>query len=194
MALDLFYFISTLPGLKSTGEGAPRLADFLVSCRDALSEKEYALLEGLSLCPPALWHETASGNAVVKEWYGWQTAMRNAIVAFRARSLRVEGAKYRREEGEGSGFIGDLKRLMAILEEKTAWKRQQGWEALQWSKLDELEPPLRFCFDALVVYALKLRLLEVRRSYSAEAGRSVFEEILKARLAEASAHRVQSEG
>ena len=194
MALDLFYFISTLPSLKSTGEGAPRLADFLVSCRNALSEKEYALLAGLSLCPPAQWHETASGNAVVKEWYGWQTAMRNAIAAFRARSLRVDAAKYRREEIVNSSCTGDLKRLAVILEEKTAWKRQQGWEALQWSKLDELEPPLRFCFDALVVYALKLQLLEVRLGYSAEAGRSAFEKIVQARLAEAAAHRVQSEG
>ena len=82
----------------------------------------------------------------------------------------------------------------ARLEEKTAWKREQGWEALQWSKLDELEPLDRFSFDTLVVYALKLQLLETRRSHSPEVGKAVFEEIIKARLAEASAHRVQSEG
>ena len=192
MALDLHYFISTLPSLRSTGEGAPRLAEFQAACRNALSAEQCAVLEGLSLCPPAAL--PPSSPAVVREWYGWQTAMRNAIVAFRARALKLsDGAKYQREEGAG-GHFGDLKRLAAVLEGKTAWKREQGWEALQWSKLDELEPLDRFSFDTLVVYALKLQLLETRRSHSPEAGKAVFEEIIKARLAEASAHRVQSEG
>ncbi|MBQ4479327.1 MAG: DUF2764 family protein [Victivallales bacterium] len=194
MPLDLFYFISTLPGLKSTGEGAFRLAEFFAACRTALSARDFSLLESLSLCPPGDWRKAAQGNAVISEWYSWQTAMRNAIVSFRARALKKEGAKFLREEGEGGGFTGDLKRLEAVLEEKTAWKRQQGWEALQWSKLDELEPMTHFCFDALVVYTLKMLLLESRRNYSAEAGRKVFEEIVQGRLAEASAHRVLSEG
>ena len=80
------------------------------------------------------------------------------------------------------------------MEEKTAWKRQQGWEALQWAKLDELEPMQHFCLDAVVVYALKMLLLESRRNYSAETGRKVFEEMIQGRLAEASARRVLSEG
>ena len=151
------------------------------------------MLTELSLCPPASPSADALGNAVVREWYGWQTAMRNAIVAFRARILKTDARKFLREE-ELNSYAGDLKRLGTVLEEKSTWKRQQGWEALQWAKLEELQPLNRFCFDTLVLYALKLQLLETHRRYSAESGKAVFEEIIKARLAEAAAHRVQTEG
>ncbi|MBP5300142.1 MAG: DUF2764 family protein, partial [Victivallales bacterium] len=133
-------------------------------------------------------------HAIIHEWNSLQTENRKVLVMYRARQLKVDGVKFQREEDEGTGWNSDLRHLEAILEEKTAWKRQQGWEALQWSKLNALEPPMRFSFDALIVYALKLKLLETRRHYSAEAGRSIFEEIIKARLAEAAAHRVQTEG
>ena len=193
MALDLYYFISTLPSLKATGEGAPKMSEFLARCHEALTEQECAMLTELSLCPPASPSADALGNAVVREWYGWQTAMRNAIVAFRARILKTDARKFLREE-ELNSYTGDLKRLGTVLEEKSTWKRQQGWEALQWAKLGELQPLNRFCFDTLVLYALKLQLLETHRRYSAESGKAVFEEIIKARLAEAAAHRVQTEG
>ncbi|MBR4125230.1 MAG: DUF2764 family protein [Victivallales bacterium] len=193
MALDLFYFISTLPSLKNTGEGAPRLAEFRSACRGALTERQCAVLENASLCPPATQTTGDEGNAVLREWYSWQTAMRNAIAAFRAKAVKADPKAYQRE-AEVTNHTGDLRRLAGVLEEKTAWRREQGWEALQWSKLDELEPSMHFCFDALVVYALKLQLLETRRRYSSEIGQAVFEEIIKARLAEAAAHRVQSEG
>ena len=193
MALDLYYFISTLPSLKATGEGAPKLSEFLARCYEALSEQECAMLAALSLCPPTSVSVADLGNAVVREWYGWQIAMRNAIVVWRARSLKTDARKFLRE-GDSGSYSGDLKRLTAVLEEKSTWRRQQGWEALQWAKLEELEPLNRFCFDTLVLYALKLQLLETHRRYSAEAGKAVFEEIIKARLAEAAAHRVQTEG
>ena len=96
MALDLFYFISTLPSLKSTGEGALRLSEFFAACRSALPAKDFALLEGLSLCPPEDWRESAKRNAVIAAWYSWQTAMRNAIVSYRARALKTDGAKFLR--------------------------------------------------------------------------------------------------
>ena len=118
------------------------------------------MLAELSLCPPASPSADALGNAVVREWYGWQTAMRNAIVAFRARILKTDARKFLREE-ELNSYTGDLKRLGAVLEEKSTWKRQQGWEALQWAKLEELQPLNRFCFDTLVLYALKFQLMMI---------------------------------
>ena len=194
MALDLYYFISTLPSLTFTGEGAPTVAEFRTRCHEALDPDDCQLLERLALCPPENLDRLAARNETVCRWYGWQTAMRNAIAVFRARALKADPKTHLRDEKDTDTPTGDLKRLAAVLEEKTAWKRQQGWEALQWSKLEELEPAMRFCFDTLVVYALKLQLLETRRRYALETGRAVFEEIIKARLAEAAAHRVQTEG
>ncbi len=194
MALDLYYFISTLPSLTFSGEGAPTWVCFEELCKDALTQKQLRILDGVTLCPPPQLHWADKRHAIIHTWYSWQTEMRNLIVLYRARLLKSDGGKYQREEDEGTGYTSDLRSLEAILEEKTAWKRQLGWEKLQWSKLNELEPLVKFSFDALIVYALKLKLLESRRNYSTEAGKAVFEEIIKARLAEAAAHRVQSEG
>ena len=192
MATDFFYFLSTLPLLKLSGEGAPTAAEFLKNCRERLAPAEAALVERLRLVPPAAPEAADLKEPAVRGWYAWQTAMRNCIAARRARARKADAAAWRRQED--GDFTGDVKRLEALLEgAKDARERQEGWEALQWERLEALEGGEYFNFQLVVVYALKVLLLEERRGRSAAAGRARFEELVSAREEEAQGRRRAAE-
>ena len=185
MATDFFYLLSTLPLLRLDGEDAVDYGAFLASCQGRISQEEYACLEGLTLQPQA---EEECAVPVLVSWSHWRTAMDNVVAEWRFRRRGGEGVFPRREERDA--FPGDVKALQAVLERPGLLAKQQGWEELCWRQLETLASGERFNFASLVVYALKLLVLSGRRRCGVEAGSAVFENLVSARLSEASEHRV----
>lgn len=187
MASDFYYFLSSLPMLTLGGAGAPSVEDFLALARQRLSLEECEVLEGLSLVPPEEMTNTAAQVTVLLRWYNWQTAMRNAIAAYRGRGLQRDAASFFREEHDV--FPGDARRLAALLEESGAANRQESWEELQWSYLSDLEAGCYFDFSAAVIYGLKLLLVNQRRQRDAAKGTQVFQKVVERHLNAAAKNR-----
>lgn len=189
MASDFIYLLSSLPTLTLTGEGAPAWSDFLQVCRSRLSAAEAGVIERLTLTPAKDAADT--DVAVIRKWYEWVTGMRNAVAAHRARLLKRDLAHA--NAAEDNAEPGDLKRVEAVMELRSARLRQEGWEALLWSRLDELAGSEYYSFAAVIFYALKLRILESRKQYDAAAGSQRFEQLVAARESEALEHRRNEE-
>ncbi len=189
MASDYLYFLTALPTLKLSGEGAPAWAEFIQLCKDRLNTREAEVLERLQLLPNQ--DPQDLDIPVIRQWYDWVTVMGNGVATRRARLLKLDGVSSRRPENDA--FPSDSKRLEAVLELSSARLRQEGWEALLWSHLDGISASEGYSFAALIVYALKLRLLERRRKYDAAEGAKLFEELIAACEAGAKANRQQLE-
>ena len=186
MASDFFYFLSSLPMLRFSGEGAPEVESFYREVEQRLSGKEAGILRRLRLSPPV---EPEAGDLevpVISKWYQWQIVMRNAMAERRGRRLHMEPSRYMRPALDA--FPGDMKRLEVALELPTAAARQDAWEELQWSFLEDLEGGCYFDFQAAVIYTLKLLLIAQRRRDKA-VGSAHFEELMSSLLKQAGEHR-----
>ncbi len=185
MATDFIYLLSSLPLLKLSGEGATTYSAFLDSCAAALSPKEHALLEGLTLqgTPGVIRTEPPE----LAQWDRWMECMTQIAAIWRAARRHQETPADWRPAREIAP--GDVRRLEEALSLKTLWEKQEAWEALQWSHLEELSLAAGYSFGAVVVHALKLRLLEGRLRRSQEEGTRVFEETVAHRLEEATRWR-----
>lgn len=183
MASDFIYILSTLPMLKLDGEGAWEYERFLDDCENLVSPREFHILKNLTLYPDASHH-----NHVLNEWRHWMTVMGDMVVKYRAKALGVDPTPYLRSEKDE--YPGDERVLESIMSQPGLFAKQQAWEALQWEKLQDLEDESTFTWNALLVYALKLLILQNRRRYEQKAGREAFEGLVSARLEEAAATRV----
>ena len=188
MASDFVYFLSSLPELAfSRPEQAPAPGDFVADCKARLSPAEASVVEAVSLRPvPGALRWTGRYKAL-KSWYDWMTVMLNAQVMWRARRLKCESAPFLR--GEEDAFPGSLKKLSSVLELPEASQRQDGWEAMQWDRLSDLEAQHWYDFEKALLYALKVQLLAERRRRNREEGTGVMEAVLKAVTDDAERHR-----
>ena len=192
MASDFFYLLSTLPMLRFDAPAdAPAPADLLALAKARLSAKETRLAESLRLCPPRDAEAQACVlPAAIVEWYRWQTCLRNAIAAHRARHLHRAAQPSR---PESDAYPGDVRRIQTSLENPDAVSRQTAWERLQWEKLEELSAKEYYNFPAFLLYLLKAMLLQERRAYHQEEGKQRFESVCDALQKQAEAHRVSNE-
>ncbi|GEM_PF-280409 len=188
MASDFIYILSSLPMLSFEGEGAVDYEAFLDSCKNLVSAKEYAKLAKLTLRPNA---DQAKELPVLASWNHWCTVMSQVIALWRAQRRKSDSALYLHPERET--YPDEVRKLEAILLTKGIHEKQDAWELLQWNRLEDLANQEYFNFSALVVYALKLLLLENRRKRTAEAGKGVFEAMVSKHLDEAAANRISVE-
>lgn len=188
MASDFIYILSSLPMLSFEGEGAVDYKDFLETCKSLVTPKEYKKLCELSLRTKS---DKDDGLSVLKVWDHWGTAMNEVIALWRAHRRKTDAALYLHPVREA--YPNDVRRLEAILQMKGIHEKQDAWELLQWNRLEELADAEYFNFSALIVYALKLLLLEDRRKRTAETGKAAFEAMVSKRLDEAAANRISVE-
>lgn len=156
---------------------------FQQQCADRLQEEEWAVVHVLTLKPGVVAQQLAVRYSVLQRWYSWMTVMLNAQVQWRARRLERDGNRWLKSENDA--FPGDLKRLETVLALPEASQRQEGWEAMQWDFLSNLEAGRYYDFECVLIYALKLMILEQRRNYDKERGQQVATEVIEKILSSA---------
>ncbi len=188
MPSDFFYFISSLPLLRFGEKALLTYESFLSSSRDCLSEQEATVLASLKLCPS---EQAVSALPVIEKWYAEETYLRNLVIVFRARSRKREAARWQRESSEYSGQL--IKRIEEIMALPNAWEKEQALDLIRWQRLDELGAGHLFDFPAVIVYALRLLILEKHRLREEEAGSRFAAELVEAGQEQAAKQRLDLE-
>lgn len=170
MSGRLYYLVSSLPYLRF-GEPAPLDSEgFFGMCRGFVTDGQLERLQALTLEP----REPACCDAVAA-WNAFETDLRNWTVRIRSQSQRVDADRFLRSEG-------DLRASMEMhvtdaLDQRTPVDVEKRLDALRWQTLEDLMVGHDYDFQGLVIYRLKLAILEKWAVHDSKTGR---ERLMKA--------------
>lgn len=154
--------------MLTLGRPSPLSFDtFCERCREHLSPADAVVLEDL------ITGGARSEHPFVVAWRERETRLRNAVARARASRLGREVGPYLRPE---RGF--DMYTLKAVEEafaRPTPVERELELDRFRWQVLEELAGRALFSIEAVLAYALRLRLVERWSRLEAEPGRRVVE-------------------
>jgi hypothetical protein len=130
---------------------------FLDLCRGLIPDEEIETLKSL---PQA----AASGSKVegrpstYEAWVAFETCLRNELVKVRASRKKVDAAKYLRPDGYADPSVAHL--ALTAYRSASPLEGEKICDEERWRYLDALAFGHYFDLDALIIYALKLVILE----------------------------------
>ena len=132
------------------------LKGFLNSCAELINQPEVALIrQAISTDGYAL---DASASGALLKWKEFDLGLRNELAKARAIRKKIPGEKFLRPPGQSDMNITHIAqgaiRKLSILE------AEKFLDLERWKKLDEISSGHYFDLDFLLVYALKLVILE----------------------------------
>lgn len=151
-------------------DGAPPFSSpvWLEMCREQVAAEDHALLCRISFDTPV----PRSGDPAIWQAYAsWETALRNELAVQRAQKLGVSPDPFLREAPFYPGLPAMVKEALGA---GTPREVEAALDRRRWNHLDELEAGSQFDLGRLVVYRLKLLLLERKERFRPEPGREAF--------------------
>ena len=157
-----YYLISSLPNLSSDSEMPITYDQFLQSCAGNVSEKNYQLLENLTV--------SSSEGPLLKEWAAAYGSLMNELNAQRKSRL---GQSVTGSEKDGL----NTQVIAAALAAANPLEAEQILLDHEFELLDTLVGMHMFDDHVLFGYAVKLKLLERRSCFEKEKGKTEFRDL-----------------
>jgi hypothetical protein len=130
------------------------IARFLELCKDQIPDRDFATIE---LCLAETLWEKETVQATLSQWQSFETALRNELSKVRASRKKVEPTRFLRGDGESEPAIFHIAmnshRILSTIDS------ERFLDQARWQRLEELRFGHYFDLDALIVYALQLKIL-----------------------------------
>ena len=97
-------------------------------------------------------------KASLKKWQEFDTALKNELVKIRAARRHVDPVKYIRHDGYADPSIAHI--AMNAYRTKSIIDAEKMLDRERWNYLDELSAGHYFDIEILIIYAIKLLILE----------------------------------
>jgi len=166
--LDRYYSpISALPYLTYDGEAAPEIDEFLDACRTTLKPEDWDLVSSIELGSD----EHDSDNPTYAAWLKWERSLRSELARLRAQKRSVDSAPFVKEAAHSQVVLDTARSAFA---ETAPEHAEEILLRAMWRCLDDLEVGHHFDVDKLIVYFLKLRILDLKRRRNKEDGLRMF--------------------
>lgn len=164
-----YYLVASLPMLLPDDPPPLDSPAFLELCREQAAAEDHALLVRISL--DAL--ELLPGDPVAwRDYASWETALRDELAVQRGQRLGLDPEPFLRPAPFVAGLTAVAREALGA---GTPREVEAALDRRRWSRLDEIETGTQFSLGRLVVYRLKLLLLERRQRFQPEAGRKAFQ-------------------
>ena len=133
------------------------LEDFFTKCENLIPEKEFKILR--SVCGQDSYSSDTHGMDSLKQWVNFEIALRNELVRARAGRKKIDPLKFLRlpdcSRSEQISLVAMIAyRSTSVLE------AEKILDQARWNFLEDLSFGHYFDFDYLLVYGLKLKILE----------------------------------
>lgn len=172
MSCGYYYLVASLPHLKFGA--APRLTpgEFLRRCAAQVSPAHYRILAEVELfqAQPA-----KTGLALLDRWHDRERTLRNALAVVRAKRLGVTAAGHLRDFRPDPRLAEIARHLLALDSPLAA---DEDLDRVRWRFLEDLAFGHHFDLETLVVYLLKLRILERRARFDPAVGAALLDRML----------------
>ncbi len=160
-----YYLISSLPMLKADGDMPLSYDQFLEMCRNDLNDSKYEILKNLTL--------SSDEGPLISDWAKFYGALKEELTF--QRNVRL-GNKAKAPDIKDEGVA---KIVSAAMKHKNPLTAEEMLLSLEFQKLDELVGIHYFDDYALFGYALKLKLLERKKSFNYEKGKAELNKIVE---------------
>jgi hypothetical protein len=165
-----YYIVASLPFLSFDTEKTVHTDEYLDLCRRQASQKDYELLRSASF--DQLLRGNYS-NGVLNTVSLWEKTLRNEMVSLRSQKMGTET--------QDTVFAEDIPEAKEAAREAFNQSNPlQGELTLthaRWDLYEELEVNYFFEIEKLVLYYLKLQLLERKDLFQKEYGKEQFDQI-----------------
>lgn len=150
------YLISSLPMLNFSARAPFSLEDFFSKCKNLIPEKEIEILR--SACQQDIFSLAAVSIASLKQWGNFEIALRNELVRARAGRKKIDPLKFLRLPDSPQAEISNL--AMIAYRSTSVLEGEKILDQGRWNFLETLSLGHYFDFDYLLIYGLKLKILE----------------------------------
>ena len=150
------YLISSLPMLNFSAKAPFSLEDFFTRCKNLIPEKEFEIL--CSVCKQDSYFLVTQSSDSLKQWANFEIALRNELVRARASRKKIDPLKFLRLPDWPQAEISHL--AMAAYRSTSILEAEKILDQARWNFLEALSLGHYFDFDYLLIYGLKLTILE----------------------------------
>ena len=172
MKLNCYYLFPTLPTLKAFDTRGMTLDKFLDRCTTQLSDDDANLLKNVTLDN----YSAFPPNPTFKKWQHFEIELRNQLTILRARKLGLNPDQFLRSNKKHLHFSPKVQELF---DQQSPVKTEKMLFELRWSYLNRMDSAFYFSLDNLIIYYLKLQLLEQWSRFNREQGKEVLDHELR---------------
>lgn len=178
MGSDLYYFCSQLPGLAFGARPPFSCAEFRQRAAALLSERDAALI-ALCVYPPSR-AAAVPQDCAYDRFRTWNFALIGEVARLRTAAHPAADVTYAELPPETDGFAYVKEDAAAAARAADPLERERVFDRIRWAKLDDLAAGRGFTLDEVMIYFLKLAILEKHQAFAADAGLAAFEAALEA--------------
>ena len=150
------YLISSLPMLSFSAKLPFSLEDFFTKCANLVPQQEIELLRKLASQEDYLFN--SQNLDTFKQWVGFEIALRNELVRARAGRKKIDPLKFIRPADSPSADIVHV--AMVAYRSASILEAEKILDQARWEFLETLSFGHYFDIDYLLIYVLKLKILE----------------------------------
>ena len=147
--------------------------EFFDSCGSILTEKDYKIVKNAKLIP----FEENSANPVLEKWNSWERSLRNELVKMRAGRKSQDSEKYIASGGVETGTIEIAREAFQASNPLDA---ESIINKARWDYLEMLEAGHYFDLGKIIIFFLKVQVLQRKLQINKEKGKAAFSEIYNA--------------
>jgi hypothetical protein len=150
------YLISSLPALNFNSPAPFSPEAFVAKCRELIPEEKSRMLQ--DICRQEAFSLSQGSPQVLGRWYGFETILRNELVRARAGRRKTDPSKFIRPPDDFDAQISHV--AMTAYRSSSILEAERILDQARWDFLDSLSFGHCFDFDFIVIYILRLKILE----------------------------------
>jgi len=180
MSREYYYFVASLPLLEFDSKPLTILESFLSECQRILTEKDFFFVqEALNVDEI----DRKSENSFVSAWHLFERRFSNELVYFRAGRLHKDPNDFIKGERAFDPHLAEI--IQQALKMADLLTAEKMLDKARWLFLDELLVGHYFDVEAIVAYALKLKILERQQTFLSQKGQEQYQQYKQISLPEA---------
>jgi len=150
------YLVASLPSLVFGSKAPMSPEELLSACKGLVPEADLALLKQVNLLDSC--ELRSFNNPALRSWADFDTALRNELVVLRAGRKKTDPSRFLRQDGSLDSYIRHA--AMAAYRSTSILEAERMLDAARWYALDDASLGHYFDIDTLLVYLLKLKIME----------------------------------
>jgi len=166
-----YYFVASLPTINFDSKSAMSVEDFLSSCDEMLSKKDGLIVRELIESE----EQRSLANQTCEVWTNFDNAFKNQMACCRAKKQGKDPMDYIRGNQPDDVELEEV--TEDALKQENLLDAEKIIDKKRWQYMEDLEQYHFFDFANIIIYGLKLQILEKYKRVSSDEGKQVLEEL-----------------